>query len=128
MGRGGGGGGGAGAVEGEEDEESEGHGEEAKDTGFWPGDMAAGIVGGAVGTAGAIAGGAIDTAGAIATAMTRRNAGGGRLWPNCFSPIGRRQTSRLPPTSGMDSPSCSCKHFPPVIQWDRERRRPRKSK
>lgn len=42
-----------------------------RDTGFWPGDMAAGIVGGAVGTAGAIAGGAIDTAGAIATAPFR---------------------------------------------------------
>jgi hypothetical protein len=38
------------------------------DSGFWPADAAAGIVGGAVGTAGAIAGGAVNTAGAIATA------------------------------------------------------------
>lgn len=38
------------------------------DRGFWPGDVAAGVVGGAVGTAGAIAGGAVNTAGAIATA------------------------------------------------------------
>ncbi|WP_205757638.1 hypothetical protein, partial [Lactobacillus crispatus] len=42
-----------------------------RDPGFWPGDVAAGIVGGAVGTAGAIAGGAVDTAGAIATAPFR---------------------------------------------------------
>ncbi len=37
------------------------------DSGFWPVDTAAGIVGGAVGAAGAIAGGAVNTAGAIAT-------------------------------------------------------------
>ena len=42
-----------------------------RDTGFWPVDTAAGIVGGAVGTAGAIAGGAVNTAGAIATAPFR---------------------------------------------------------
>jgi hypothetical protein len=41
------------------------------DTGFWPGDVAAGVVGGAVGTAGAIAGTAVGTAGAIATAPFR---------------------------------------------------------
>lgn len=40
-------------------------------SGFWPGAVAAGVVGGAVGTAGAIAGGAIGTAGAIATAPFR---------------------------------------------------------
>jgi hypothetical protein len=41
------------------------------DSGFWPVDTAAGIVGGAVGTAGAIAGGAVNTAGAIAAAPFR---------------------------------------------------------
>jgi hypothetical protein len=35
-----------------------------RDSGFWPGDVAAGVVGGALATAGA----AVDTAGAIATA------------------------------------------------------------
>ncbi len=44
---------------------------ETRRPGFWPGDVAAGIVGGAIGTAGAIAGGAVDTAGAIATAPFR---------------------------------------------------------
>lgn len=44
-----------------------------RDNGFWPGEFAAGVVGGAVGTAGAIAGGAIGTAGAIATAPFRAN-------------------------------------------------------
>ena len=38
-----------------------------RDSGFWPGDVAAGVVGGAVATAGA----AVDTAGAIATAPFR---------------------------------------------------------
>jgi len=40
------------------------------DSGFWPGDVAAGVVGGAIGTADA----AIDTAGAIATAPLRNDA------------------------------------------------------
>ncbi len=40
-------------------------------TGFWPGDVAANAVGGAIGTAGAIAGSAVNTAGAIATAPFR---------------------------------------------------------
>jgi hypothetical protein len=38
-----------------------------RDSGFWPGDVAAGVVGGAVGVAGA----AVGTAGAIATAPFR---------------------------------------------------------
>jgi hypothetical protein len=42
-----------------------------RDTGFWPADSAAGVVGGAISTAGAIAGGAVNTAGAIATAPFR---------------------------------------------------------
>ena len=41
---------------------------ETRNSGFWPGNVAAGIVGGAIGTAGAIAGGAVDTAGALVTA------------------------------------------------------------
>jgi glycosidase len=41
------------------------------DTGFWPGDVAAGVVGGAVGTAAAITDDAVGTAGAIATAPFR---------------------------------------------------------
>lgn len=41
-----------------------------RDTGFWPGDVAAGVVGGAVGVAGA----AVGTAGAIATAPFRNDA------------------------------------------------------
>ena len=56
------------------------------DSGFWPGDVAAGVVGGAIGTADA----AIDTAGAIATAPFRNDAyaydnGGGNYsggWDN----------------------------------------------
>jgi hypothetical protein len=58
------------------------------DSGFWPGDVAAGVVGGAIGTADA----AIGTAGAIATAPFRNDAyaydnGGGyydgnRSWDN----------------------------------------------
>jgi len=47
---------------------------ETREPGFWPGDVAAGLVGGAIGTAGAIAGGAVDTAGAIATAPFRAGA------------------------------------------------------
>jgi hypothetical protein len=43
------------------------------DTGFWPGDFAAGAVGGAVGTAGAIANNAVGTAGAVATAPFQSN-------------------------------------------------------
>jgi hypothetical protein len=43
------------------------------DTGFWPGDVAAGVVGGAVGTAAAITDDAVGTAGAIATAPFRGN-------------------------------------------------------
>jgi hypothetical protein len=43
------------------------------DTGFWPGDVAAGVVGGAVGTAGAIANNTVGTAGAIATAPFQSN-------------------------------------------------------
>jgi hypothetical protein len=42
-----------------------------QDTGFWPGDVAAGVVGGAVGTAAAITDDAVGTAGAIATAPFR---------------------------------------------------------
>jgi hypothetical protein len=45
-----------------------------RDTGFWPGDVAAGVVGGAVGTAAAITDDAVGTAGAIATAPFRGNA------------------------------------------------------
>jgi hypothetical protein len=41
------------------------------DTGFWPGDVAADVVGGAVGTAAAITDDAVGTAGAIATAPFR---------------------------------------------------------
>lgn len=41
---------------------------EQRRTGFAPLDVAAGVAGGAVATAGAIAGGAVNTAGAIATA------------------------------------------------------------
>lgn len=44
---------------------------DTRESGFWPADAAAGIVGGAVGAAGAIAGGAVNTAGAIATAPFR---------------------------------------------------------
>jgi hypothetical protein len=44
-----------------------------RDTGFWPGDVAAGVVGGAVGTAAAITDDAVGTAGAIATAPFRGN-------------------------------------------------------
>lgn len=44
------------------------------DTGFWPGDVAAGAVGGAVGIAGA----AVNTAGAIATAPFRS-------WDNSYA-------------------------------------------
>jgi hypothetical protein len=40
-------------------------------TGFWPGDVAAGVIGGAVGTAAAITDDAVGTAGAIATAPFR---------------------------------------------------------
>ncbi len=40
-------------------------------SGFWPTDTAAGIAGGAIGTAGVIASGAVNTAGAIATAPFR---------------------------------------------------------
>jgi hypothetical protein len=40
-----------------------------RDSGFWPGDVAAGVVGGAVGVAGA----AVGTAGAIATAPFRNS-------------------------------------------------------
>jgi len=43
--------------------------DDRRESGFWPGDVAAGIVGGAVATAGA----AVDTAGAIATAPFRSN-------------------------------------------------------
>jgi hypothetical protein len=39
-----------------------------RDTGFAPGAVAGGIVGGAIGTAGAITAGAVNTAGAVATA------------------------------------------------------------
>jgi len=38
------------------------------DSGFWPADVAAGVVGGAIGTAGMIADGAVNTAGAVAGA------------------------------------------------------------
>jgi hypothetical protein len=44
-----------------------------RDTGFWPGDVAAGVVGGAVGTAAAITDDAVGTAGAIATAPFQGN-------------------------------------------------------
>ncbi len=39
-----------------------------RDTGFWPGAVAGGIVGGAIGTAGAVTAGAINTADTVATA------------------------------------------------------------
>ncbi|MGN6283633.1 MAG: hypothetical protein ACTHM2_00625 [Afipia sp.] len=45
-----------------------------RDSGFWPGDVAANVVGGALGTAGVIAGGAVGTAGAIASAPFRGGA------------------------------------------------------
>lgn len=47
-----------------------------RDSGFWPGEVAAGVVGGAVGAAGAIAGGAVGTAGAIATAPFQKRSYG----------------------------------------------------
>ncbi len=53
------------------DQASDDYAYDRSDSGFWPADTAAGIVGGAVGTAGAIAGGAVNTAGAIATAPFR---------------------------------------------------------
>jgi hypothetical protein len=43
------------------------NGWDRRDPGFWPGDVAAGVVGGAIATAGA----AVDTAGAIATSPFR---------------------------------------------------------
>jgi hypothetical protein len=45
------------------------NGWDRRDSGFWPGDVAAGVVGGALATAGA----AVDTAGAIATAPFRND-------------------------------------------------------
>jgi len=45
--------------------------QERRDSGFWPLDVAGGVVGGALNTAGAIAGGAVNTAGTIAAAPFR---------------------------------------------------------
>jgi hypothetical protein len=58
------------------------------DTGFWPGDVAAGVVGGAVGTAAAITDDAVGTAGAIATAPFR----GSNSYAYANGPMGYSQS------------------------------------
>lgn len=63
---------------------SDNNGWDRRDTGFWPADAAANVVGGAVDTAGAIAVGATNTAGAIATAPFRDNNGYNNGWNNNY--------------------------------------------